>query len=159
MKGGLVLSLSRGAGWNVLYSSPGFCLCELPAVPQARHSENEKHAAGDHSWGVRGAVCHWAGAGSWQGKNLSGPTSAAVARKCSSSRSPALLAAFQVLKQMRRWPYNQISLISPLNMRAGGKRDALGLYGMMQILSGAKTAQGAILQSKEKPTLNPRRKT
>lgn len=120
-----LLDAERGGIFN---SSLSFCLCELPAVPQARHSENEKHAAGDHSWGVLRVVHHWAGAGSWKGKNLSGPASAAIARKCFSSCSPALLGAFQFLKQMIRGPYNQISIIFPHNVRARGKQDALRLF-------------------------------
>lgn len=128
-------------------------------MPQARHSENEKHAAGDHSWGVLRVVHRWAGAGSWKGKNLSGPASAAIARKCFSSCSPALLGAFQFLKQMIRGSYNQISLISPLNVRARGEQHAPGLYGKMQILIDAEAAQGGILQSDKKTTLSPQTKT
>lgn len=134
----MVLFLRRGARWNVFCSSPGFWLCGLLTVPPARHSENEKHAAGDHSWGVCVVVCRWAGAGLWKDKNRSGPASAALAGKCFSSCSLALLAALQFLKQIRG-PYNQISPIS-LNVRDQGKWDALGLCGKMQILRGAEAA-------------------
>lgn len=65
LKAGLVISHWHGAWWNILCSSPSFCLCELPAVPWARHLQNEKR-----SWGVLGVVCHWAGAGSWKDKNI-----------------------------------------------------------------------------------------